>query len=103
MKQSNATDITPKIRVEILERDKYCVSCGSPSMLTIAHVFVNRSAGGLGIKENLAVLCMSCHHHYDNGLQYDQEIVRAKVQTYMYGLYGFPDLNKLKYYKGYEK
>lgn len=103
MTRSNATDITPKIRVEVVERDKHCVSCGSPSYLTIAHVFINRSHGGLGVKENLCVLCMDCHHHYDNGLKHDQDIVRAKVQNYMLGLYGFPDLNKLKYYKGYEK
>lgn len=99
MKQRKFTDVSPKVRAEIFERDKHCVSCGSHSTLTVAHVYINRSHGGLGIPENLCLLCTDCHHKYDNGKKTDQELQRAIVQSYMYGLYGFPNLVQLKYNK----
>lgn len=99
MSRTKATDISQKIRQEVLERDKHCISCGKHSTLTIAHVWINRSHGGLGVKENLCVLCMDCHHAYDNGKSHEQDYQRAVVQRYMLGLYDKPDLNKLKYNK----
>jgi len=99
MSQRQFTEIKPKVRQEVLERDKHCVVCGRHDTLTVAHVYINRSHGGLGIPENLCVLCTECHHKYDNGKKTEQELQRAIVQSYMYGVYGFPDLNKLKYNK----
>jgi len=99
-KRTKATSITTKTRIEVMKRDGHkCVSCTKRDNLTIAHVWINRSHGGLGIPENLAVLCLSCHHHYDNGKKHEQDIQRAIVQHYMMGIYGTPDLNKLKYIK----
>lgn len=99
MKRSNATDISSKVRKEVFERDTHCIVCGKHSTLTIAHVYINRSHGGLGVKENLCVLCMDCHHKHDNGKKVDQDYMRLAVQTYMMGLYGRPNLKRLKYYK----
>ena len=45
-KRSKACDITPKVRREVMERDKRCVNCGRTNMLTIAHVYVSRAHGG---------------------------------------------------------
>jgi 5-methylcytosine-specific restriction endonuclease McrA len=98
-KRSKACDITPKVRAEVMGRDKHCISCGSHSTLSLAHVWVNRSHGGLGIKENLCVLCMSCHGKLDNGLGHQSDIVRINVESYMKRLYGTPDIDKLKYKK----
>lgn len=99
MTRTKATDISKQVRQQVMERDKHCVSCGSHQMLTIAHVWINRSHGGLGVKENLCVLCMNCHHEYDNGKSHEQGYQRAVVQRYMIGLYDKPNLNKLKYNK----
>mgnify|MGYP001550655271 FL=1 len=97
--RTKATD-TKHIRQEILERDNYnCVGCGTSQALTIAHVFVNRSHGGLAVKENLCVLCMDCHHQMDNGKKHEQDLMRLKVQSYMMELYGIINIKKLKYYK----
>lgn len=97
--RTKATSISKQVRQEVIERDKGCVSCGKTNNLTIAHVWINRSHGGRGVKENLAVLCISCHHDYDNGRSHEQDYQRAIVQKYMMGIYGKPDLNKLKYQK----
>lgn len=97
--RTKATSITPQTRQEVMERDRGCVSCGNNHNLTVAHIWINRSHGGRGVKENLAVLCLKCHHELDNGRKAEQEYQQAVVQQYMMGLYGKPDLNKLKYQK----
>jgi 5-methylcytosine-specific restriction endonuclease McrA len=98
--RTKATSVNPKVRETILERDNnQCVSCGSRSNLTMAHVFVNRSHGGMGVKENLATLCIKCHHELDNGKKHEQDYQRAAVQFYMIEKYGMPELKKITYNK----
>jgi len=99
MSQRQFTEVSDKVRKEVKDRDKHCIACGSHYNLTVAHVYINRSHGGLGIPENLCVLCMDCHHNYDNGKKTDQEYTRMMAQSYMYGVYGFPNFNKIKYNK----
>ena len=66
-KISKACDISPKVRQEVLERDNYCcIVCGGHNNLQIAH-YVSRARLGLGIAENLAVMCAECHFQFDNG------------------------------------
>ena len=66
-KISKACDISPKVRKEVLERDGCCcIVCGANSDLQIAH-FVSRARLGLGIAQNLAVMCAKCHFQFDNG------------------------------------
>lgn len=65
------TGISKSAREEVLERDSIdghpcCIYCGSPRHLEIAH-YIPRSRGGMGIPENLAVLCTKCHKELDNG------------------------------------
>ena len=65
------TDIPKNVRRVVLERDSIdnhpcCIYCGSPRFLEIAH-YVPRSRGGMGVPENLAVLCIKCHRELDNG------------------------------------
>ena len=63
------TGIDKETRQYILERDKHCIICGKTNFLTIAHIFVNRSHGGKGCKENLVCLCADCHYNIlDNPL-----------------------------------
>jgi 5-methylcytosine-specific restriction endonuclease McrA len=66
-KISKACDISPKVRQEVLERDNYsCIVCGINNNLQIAH-YISRARLGLGIPQNLGVMCAKCHFDYDNG------------------------------------
>lgn len=51
----------------MLKRDDCkCFICGEKHNLQIAH-YISRARLGLGIPQNLAVMCFSCHFQYDNG------------------------------------
>lgn len=66
-KISKACDISPKVREEVLKRDNNrCIICGVNHGLQIAH-YVSRARLGLGIPQNLAVMCAECHFQFDNG------------------------------------
>lgn len=99
-KRRKATDISQRVRKEINERDRLtCVSCGRNYNLQIAHIYLPRSRGGLGVKENLATLCIECHLKYDNGRFEDQQQIKTRVHAYMESIYGQPNLEQLKYKK----
>lgn len=66
-KRSRACDISPRVRARVMCRDgAECVICHKGVNLQIAH-YIGRAQGGLGIEENLVVLCVGCHIDYDNG------------------------------------
>ena len=91
------TDISPRVKQQVWERDHHhCVVCGSPQAMPNAHVFINRAHGGLGIAENIATLCMQCHHNYDNGKDKEHYAIKKVLYEYMYRLYPNLDLDKLK-------
>lgn len=96
-KRTLATEIKAKTRKEVIERDKHCVICGSHQMLTIAH-YISRANGGLGIKENLVLLCMTCHMKLDQSSERKKllQIVRNRLELH----YGEIDESTLKYRKG---
>lgn len=98
-KRSKATDINSKVRKEVMERDKHCVSCGSRYNLTVAHVFINRSHGGLGVKENLCILCMDCHMKLDHGKLVDSQPIKEITENYLRGLYPEYCVTNLKFRK----
>ena len=75
-KRSNACDISPKVRKEVLERDNHqCIICGTNQNLQIAH-YVSRARLGLGVPQNLATMCASCHFQMDNG-KFHKELQKA--------------------------
>ena len=101
-KRSKATDITNTVRKEVVKRDTprdvpQCIFCGSVYNLQIAH-YIPRSAGGLGIKENLACACYVCHSKLDQST--NRESMLVQFERYLRRCY--PDWNpsKLKYKKG---
>lgn len=82
-KLSRACDISPKVRAEVMERDGHkCIICGSTQNLQVAH-FVSRARLGLGIPQNLAILCACCHFELDNGKSHEetQKLVREHLQA----------------------
>ena len=92
-KQTKATDISPKVKLEVWERDNQrCVVCGTTQAMPNAHVFVSRAKGGLGVKENVVTLCQECHRKLDNGKNKEHYSVKSTVFNYMFKLY--PNLNK---------
>ena len=96
-KVSKACDISAKVRKEVMERDgSRCFICGSKFGIQIAH-FIPRSLLGLGIPQNLGVLCCECHFEYDNG-KFHKEYKKA-FKEYLKGRYEDWDENKLTYRK----
>lgn len=92
--RSKACDISQKVREEVFERDDgSCVICGYLGIPN-AH-YIPRSAGGLGIKENVVTMCETCHHEYDNGYHKDlnlREVYAKKIKAYLDKFYpGFTD------------
>lgn len=64
-KLSKACDISPEVRKEVKKRDNnQCIICGSSWGLQVAH-FIPRSRLGLGIPQNLGLMCLKCHQSYD--------------------------------------
>lgn len=58
-KRTTYLDIDPKTRAKVKKRDVYCVLCGA--IANNIHHYVERSDNGLGIEENLVLLCGCCH------------------------------------------
>ena len=103
-KRSNACDISPKVRREVLLRDdNCCVLCNMgylPSgdyRYEIAHL-IPRSQGGLGVPENLVVLCKTHHDKFDNGIR--RAISGALIRKYLRELYPGWKEDDLKFKKG---
>jgi 5-methylcytosine-specific restriction endonuclease McrA len=98
-KRTKATGVTPKVRKMVMERDKRCVVCGSSNFLSVAHVHINRSHGGLGVPENLCVLCAHCHTNLDNGLEKYTAPIKRQILSYMGRLYPGVTVDTLKFKK----
>lgn len=96
-KRTKATAISAKVRARIRERDGGCIFCKMQDIreqpdkaayalgrLEIMH-FVNRSQGGLGIEENLAVGCTYHHSIMDNSAGGYK--LRERMEEYLRGIY----------------
>ena len=95
-RSTKACDISPAVRREVYNRDGgRCVICGRTDVQT-AH-YISRARLGLGIPENLALLCVSCHAEYDNGKLHHQ--IKNALKVYLQAKYEHWDENKLIYRK----
>jgi len=93
--RSKACDIMPSVRYVVRERDKnQCVLCGSIYWLEIAH-YIPRSKGGLGIEQNLLLLCGKCHFTYDQTSKRQEYMI--EIGTYLDEHYPDFDHNKRFY------
>ena len=99
-KQTKATEISKEVKKIVWQRDKKkCIFCHNPVDIFYANAhFVPRSAGGLGIPENIYTGCPDCHGEQDNGLntkEYDK-----KAKKHLKGIYGTSwNIEKLIYKK----
>lgn len=48
--------------------------------------FIPRSAGGLGIEENIFTACENCHREQDNGK--DSKLYTKKAEKHLKDIYG---------------
>ena len=83
----NTTTIPPRVRREVLARDKHrcqAPGCGRTRFLEVHHI-VSRQQGGSNNAENLTTLCASCHRFW-----HEKGIVRETPPRYTYTDFHFP-------------
>jgi len=94
-RQTKATDISPAVKKAVWERDcECCIICGSIYAAPEAH-YIPRSAGGLGIEENVVTLCRGCHDQFHQEVEW----VKLAVRDYLKSMYPGWDEKKLCYKK----
>ncbi|MEA4869928.1 MAG: HNH endonuclease [Christensenella sp.] len=96
-RQTKATDINPAVKKIVWERDcECCIICGSIYAAPEAH-YIPRSAGGLGIEQNIVTLCRGCHDRFD--AMVDRSWMRDAIRNYLVSKYPEWDEKKLYYKK----
>ena len=71
--RSSWCEFDKETRKYIKKRDKdRCVICNNKGALQIMHIFLNRSHGGKGSKENGCLGCVKCHKILDNPIGEEQ-------------------------------
>lgn len=98
--QTKHTEISKKTKYLVWERDhRQCILCGRPVSHEYACChFIKRSAGGLGIPQNIFTACSDCHAEQDNGLK-SKELTNL-VKGYLRSIYGKSwSIDKLIYKK----
>lgn len=91
-RQTKATAIPKKVKEIVWERDKHrCIFCHKEVGIFYANAhFVPRSAGGLGVPENIFTACEDCHTEQDNGM--NTEIYDSIAEEYLKSKY--PNWNR---------
>ena len=87
-KRKHYTDIPKSVKQIVWERDGHrCIFCHRyvPVEYACCH-FIPRSAGGLGIPENIYTGCSDCHREQDNGLRSKEYTLKA--ENHLQGIYG---------------
>lgn len=87
-KQTKKTEIHKDVKIIVWNRDMHkCIFCGKlvPWNYSNAH-FIPRSAGGLGIEENIFTACEDCHREQDNGM--NTKLYTDKVEKHLRACYG---------------
>lgn len=106
-RETKKTSISPEVKSTVYLRDHgLCVICGEPGA-PVAHV-VRRSAGGLGIEQNIITVCNNCHYALDEGLNlkrlnclgfFTQSELKQYVRDYMMQQYPGWTEESVKYHK----
>ena len=101
-KRTKALDIDARTRQKVRERDGCCVLCFlkygrlNAARLQCAH-YIGRGQSGLGIPENLVMLCSDCHREYDQTTE--RETDREIIADHLRHIYDGWDDMRLTYNK----
>ncbi len=89
-KRTKALSISPKVRQAVIERHNgRCLLCGDVGT-DIAHYLSRGAQGGLGIEQNLVLLCRDCHFRLDQTTE--RKSLLIAVKHYLEAIYpGFRD------------
>lgn len=100
-KQTKKTDIPKKVKLAVWNRDNHkCIFCNENVEWNYANAhFIPRSAGGLGIEENIFTACENCHREQDNGLHTKEYTEIA--EKYLRACYGSEWTKEKLIYKKY--
>ena len=88
--RTKALAISAETRRRVKERDGCCVLCFlrygrlNAYRLECAH-YIGRGQSGLGIPENLVMLCPKCHRAYDQSAQRGQ--LRELIEEHLRNIY----------------
>lgn len=94
-RRSQATDISKSVKDKVWDRDCHrCIFCGSPSARPEAHI-VPRSAGGVGVEQNIITVCRRCHMLLDQSTKRPKMLKQAK--HYIEHIYGKIDWSEFIY------
>lgn len=87
-KQTKEKDIPKKVKIAVWNRDKHkCIFCNKVVDVFFANAhFIPRSAGGLGIEQNIFTACENCHIEQDNGK--NTKLYDEKAERYLKRIYG---------------
>lgn len=89
-RRTRALSIHSAVRERVRERDGCCVLCFlkygrlNAYRLECAH-YIGRGQGGLGIPENLVMLCADCHREYDQSTEREED--RALITEHLKNIY----------------
>lgn len=101
-RRSRALSISNAVRKRVRERDGCCVLCFlkygrlNAARLECAH-YIGRGQSGLGIPENLVLLCAACHREYDQSPARDED--REIIAGHLRAIYDGWDEMQLTYNK----
>lgn len=92
-RETRATAISKRVKDAVRKRDGgRCILCGRTGG-PHCHV-VRRSAGGMGVEENIVTLCDDCHRAYDEGVNMSRfgagttrESIRCFLESYLKQFY----------------
>ena len=99
--RTKALGISRSVRAEVYERDSWdgaicCVTCGKVFGLELHH-FIPRSLSGLGVPENLIVICQDCHQKADHGDPREREGMKKSIRAHLQHKYPDWDESALCY------
>lgn len=98
-KQTKEKEVTKAVKIAVWNRDKHkCIFCKKVVDVSYANAhFIPRSAGGLGIEENIFTACEDCHREQDNGK--NTKLYDKKAESYLKRIYGKKWDKKKLFYK----
>ena len=97
-KRTKALEVSPSTKQAVMYRDGgKCIMCNKRDGLTYAH-YINRGKGGLGIEQNIALVCLQ--HHFQLDQTTNRKVLLEVFKKHLKQHYPNWDEKELYYKKG---